>query len=660
MAQARDIGSYIGNIALEVGQNLSKRSSDIADIITFVESSWGLKQKLFPVQRVILKAHYGLKLDDCPYGIDVTKPVPKDHPNYDEITTISANLDNSENGYYKHRVVITDWHRKNPRAFTEAEYLRHLYNSGRCNIPEVKEGQERRELVLALGRRSGKTQMASCIAAYETYKLIRKVNPQFYYGLPSGEEIRIVSVATGKDQASILYSKVSGYYKDCDFFAAYKANNTTMYAKFQTPRDIDRFGRHSDNEKALATIKVTFLPCKGRNLRGFGNIVVILDEIAHFLNEGQSSAEDVYNAVRPSLAAFSPKDPKDKSIPIGPVEGRMISISSPLGKQGQFYKLFQEAMSGGPSAHNMLAIQAPTWEINPTVPASEFEVAYYKDAVVFDTEFGASFNDQTCGFFPQPADLVACIDPKRKPVVRASTRQSHFAGLDIALAGDGTAIAIGHIDDQNKIVLDIIDYIRAGEGKYSHVERLDYDDDIVSWIYDYTKRFPIASGVFDQYCGIIFEQALNKRGLNQFRKEHFTPILHSQVWKNLKDMVYDQSLALYDWPIPENKVNGEHCPYITELLELQVEYKTKYTFEVAKPRMEGKFDDMSDALARMVWEASQSLGSRKQILFAKSRTQGGNYSHRQPQQIYQGMMRSRKGIGSSYERQSNIRPIRSY
>ena len=34
-----------------------------------------------------------------------------------------------------------------------------------------------------------------------------------------------------------------------------------------------------------------------KGLRGAGNICVILDEVAHFTESGQSGAEEVYNAV---------------------------------------------------------------------------------------------------------------------------------------------------------------------------------------------------------------------------------------------------------------------------------------------------------------------------------------------------------------------------
>ena len=53
-----------GSVAISASARAGKKSERNADIIEFVEAPWGLKMTLFPVQRVILKAHYGLELDD--------------------------------------------------------------------------------------------------------------------------------------------------------------------------------------------------------------------------------------------------------------------------------------------------------------------------------------------------------------------------------------------------------------------------------------------------------------------------------------------------------------------------------------------------------------------------------------------------------------------
>ena len=169
----------LADLAASVGRRTAADATDdYVDIITFIEAPWGLGLKLFPVQRVILKAHYGMELDDNALGIPLDCPVDSTHPEYDP--SWDEHLD--DEGFYKWRIVITDFRRENPKYMTEAGYLRFLHSEGRCNTDRVIPGKQRREMVLSVGRRSGKTLITSCIVAYETYKLPLKGNPEKYYG----------------------------------------------------------------------------------------------------------------------------------------------------------------------------------------------------------------------------------------------------------------------------------------------------------------------------------------------------------------------------------------------------------------------------------------------------------------------------------------------
>lgn len=591
----------LASIAANVGRSTSA-SSDVIDIISFVESDWGLGLRLYPVQRVILKAHYGLALDDNLLGFPLDVPVPRSHPKY------SPDLVD-EDGYYKYRILVTDWRRENERAFTEAGYLKFLHSEGRCNIDRVIPGKERRQMVLSIGRRSGKTLITSCIVAYEAYKLIKKGDPQKFYGTSTSNTIQLISVATDKDQASLLYKEAAGHFQKCKFFKPYMANSTQSYAAFQTPRDIEVYGPHSENSSAKCSINVTFKSCVAKGLRGGNNILVALDEAAHFGEKGQASADEVYQAVAPSNKTFSPVDPNNSARPIGENEGRLIMISSPLGKQGLFYKQFMIGFSGGIASHDVISVQAPTWEVNPSIPAGTFEAEYLKDQTTFFTEFGAVFTDRTRGWLEQPEDLLACVDPAARPKLRAPPRSPHFLGLDVGLVGDYTALAIGHNDDKGRVVLDHIDRICAGEGEFEDVERLDFDE-VVDWISTFAKKFYVSDGIFDQWMGIPLEQALQKRQLGQLKSVHHTPQLASQMFQNFKTLMLDQRLVLYDHPILEGH---EHALYLEELLELQAEYKSKYIIKVEAPPVFGKHDDFSDALVRMVWCASQNSTKKHSV-----------------------------------------------
>ena len=490
---------------------------------------------------------------------------------------------------------------------------------------------------VANGLTNHNTMISACIAAYETYKLINKGNPQKHYGVAPSNPIRLVSVATGKEQAGLLYEEVSHHFSKCNFFRRYVANNTMSYARFQTPHDIEEFGSYSDNKQARASIKVFFAACNAKSLRGQGNIVIILDEVAHFLEQGGSSAEEVFAAVSPSNAAFTPKNefgvPRD-GIEDTDSDGRIIMISSPLGRQGLFFQKFMQGMAGGEAADNMLCVQAPTWEVNPTIPASYFKEHYAFDKRMFLQEFGAEFSDRTLGWLDDPRDLLDCVDKTLRPKSRGQARVPHFVGFDLGLVQDASAIAITHIDENQRIVLDYIGEIHAGHGEYANKDRLDFEE-IATWIHILSRRFHFHRGLFDQYAAIPLEQALHKKGLSMFEGKLFTPREKSDIWANFKSMMWDRlggtpRLALYDIDdrerakyVARDEQPPEHYDYINQILSLQATYKSQYIVDVQAPQTVGKHDDMADALSRSIYLASLHLGKMKHIARSRRNTVAG-------------------------------------
>jgi len=574
----------------------------IFNILEYIEQSWGLAMKLFPAQRFIVKLYYGIPLEEHVKTIDVPD-------------------------MFASKVLY---------RFTEREYLQYLYSEGRCNINE--QDHERRELVLALGRRSGKTSLSGIFASYEVYRLLNLYNPQQYYGLPNGNRIQIISVATDKDQAGILFNEVTTHLAKCEYFRSHIANNTQSHIQFRTPYDIERFGptaRHQNGKfvsfNGKATLRVTFKSCIAKGLRGSGNIVVIMDEMAHYQDQGQSSAKDIYDAVTPSTAAFSPKGEdgmpmKKSSGETYPVESRVITISSPLNKSGKFYDLFHLAMSRGPGSENILAIQAPTWEINPTLPASYYVQKYHADPAVFMTEHGAQFSDRVRGWIEREVDLMECVDPNLRPLLIGTPRYPYQMGIDIGLMGDGTAIVITCAVG-GKIILVYHEYWQAGiDWRVSNphlgnhfttdyckllgnVERLDFDE-IANCIWTLTKRFHITDGLFDRWNGIPLEQALLKKGLTQFKSEYFQRELSSRIYQNTKMLMFDKSLRLYDFPVGQG---AKHSTFVTELLELQAQQMSRNIVVVSAPQTIGHHDDRGDAYVRSVWLTSERMRNEKHI-----------------------------------------------
>lgn len=646
------------NREVKIAEGRSGSQPAIVSILDYIESPQFLNMKLFPAQRFIVKLYYTLELD--------TK-LPEDP--------------------YRRIRVPDMFNEKVLYEFSEYEYLQYLYNEGRCNIGE--QDHDRRELVLAIGRRAGKTTLSGIFASYEVYRLLNLYNPQEYYGLPNGNRIQVISVATDKDQAGLLFNEVTTHLAKCDYFKPYIANNTLSHVNFRTPYDIEKYGptaRQLDGKfvsfNGKATLRVTFKSCIAKGLRGSGNIVIILDEVAHFQDKGNSSAAEIYNAITPSAAAFSRKDVEtglpavDEDGTVAAVESRIILISSPLGKSGKFYEKFDLAMRGGLGADNILAIQAPTWEINPTVPSSYYKEKYHADPVTFMVEHGAQFSDQVRGWIEREEDLMSCVDPELRPDLRALPKVPHQMGIDIGLVEDGTAIFITRIVG-DRIVLVYHEVWYAGvdwresnphlHGEYStpyaktlaNVDRLDFDE-IAEWIWTLSKRYYITDALFDRWNGIPLEQRLIKKGLKRYRAEFFTRDQTSKIYQNAKLMMFDERLVVYDYPIPERAKEGnvKHSPFIAELLTLQAHQVSKNIITVEAPRTAGAHDDMADAFVRAVWLSTERM------MNVKHATNAGGYRPRAvtamtPERYQRVRARKHGGFGDRNPKARGGRIVRS-
>jgi hypothetical protein len=594
--------NFLSDLARQVGrkneiENESGVDDEYMDIMEFIESPYGLKFSrevsgtgLFPVQKFILKMFYNLPLEAEGKVIQIPKSW--------------RHAQDTGGQYY----------------FTEQEYLEFLYNEGRCNIKE--QDHERRELILVCGRRAGKSTLSAMIGTYETYKLLRKYNPQKYYGMPEGTPIQICSVATTRDQATILYKEVRRHFNNCDFFSPFMDSETQSQALFHTPQDLD--------EDQKASIRITFYSAVAKGIRGSANIVGILDEVAFFNNTGQASAHEVYQALSPSLAQFSQKDPKDASKPIGSSEGRLIMISSPWAKEGLFYEQREMALSGGPGSTDLLLIQAPTWEVNPTIPFSYFEKEYEKNPLVFGTEFGAEFTDKVKTWIERDADLLCCVNPDHKPLLKGRPLEPHYLGLDLAVKGDRTVATLTRVVD-GKIQLvyheqwqaktrweDINPHLERPMVPYAEtlhdVDTLDFEE-IADWIKEITKRYYVVDGAFDSFEGLGFEQLLDKRGINQVRMYNYHTTDSSEHFQTFKNLMYLEAIELYNYVIERNEdVQTEAvAPYLQEILDLEGTARGKKVIVVEAPKIKGKHDDFADSLVRSVWLASDKMMKRKSV-----------------------------------------------
>ena len=564
--------SLVSQIANEF---VSDGSEDVVDIVSFIESSWGLGLTLWPVQRFIFKATYGLPLDDQDRCIEVPDMVAE-------------------------RVLYT---------FTEKEYLKWLYEEGRCNTDDT-EGKNFFDIIYVMGRRSGKSTIAACISNYEIYKLIKMFDPGGTYGR-KGASIAFLNVAPTDEQANIVFEMTKSMAINCHVLRDRSLHQTQRYFDIQTDLDI----QNAKDKRPRASIESISGGCSANSLRGHNAIVVILDEMAFFIdNSGRFSGDEVHRALTPSVASFGS-------------DGKVICSSSPYAKFGKFYFKYLESFDE-PDTTLMLKLYSSM--VNPTISSTLLKTKRRRNRVDFMSEFGAEFSDSITAWIDDEQEFRACINVA--PKTRGVSDVAYFYGVDLGFRNDGTAIAIVHKEDDT-IVLDYADVWYPGTSdiwdressiyhecdRYSSMDTLRVCDAITE-IEELVKWFPPKLGVFDQVNGYAFEELIHKAGLTQFEMVNFTEAINDRVFKLAKRLYAEKLISLYDHPVL--------IPELISLEEERVGGRAKeankdkdYSGEVSKgkskvraPERPGAHDDISDAWARAVWKChDDTIGRVKKV-----------------------------------------------
>jgi hypothetical protein len=535
------------------------------DILTFVESPYYLNIKtLQPAQRFILKTFY--------------------HLPYDAV---------------KQDILIRSFpHDAEGRLFSEKEYAQYLINQKRINLRDTNDISVSTELLLACGRRGGKTFIASIISAYEAYKLIIKDNPQAYYKMAEDEKIKIVNVASSGDQALELSTQIQNRIFNSEWFLPYIASYNNDEINLKTKHDIKKMRaeekRYGKPLKKRASIKIESLLCSARGSRGGSVIVALMDELAHFVdNEGNRGGKKVYESLTPSGATFG-KDSK------------VICISSPNTKSGVFYDLYVKSFED----QDTRSLQMPTWEMNCSIEFSWLQNKYKKDAESFWTEYGAQFSTTISGFFKFPEKITECISVlrydeqydaegvlKKVPVYRPETmtaigRYRYYIAIDPSTNNNGYALAMVHCekDAEGRLIVVVDRWLKwtVDDPEFSDFDFIDIEF-IDNYVMELTRNFRVDKIVYDQFESAASIQKFIKAGIDAI-KTHFSRQYNMKIYKNLRSIIYDRRISLL-----YNK-DG-----IDELVYLQEKKVGKKEFIVEAPKSgDVTTDDLADVLANAV------------------------------------------------------------
>lgn len=276
------------------------------------------------------------------------------------------------------------------------------------------------EVCCIVGRQSGKTRIASTIAAYEAVLAEREPDRSELY-----------AVLTAQDQRAALRA----------LFAYARAPFEMVPVLKRSVSDVRAGSLRLKSGVTLATY-----PCRPAAVRGLRARVAVVDELAFFTaTDGRPQDVEMLRALRPALATTG---------------GKLVVLSSPYSQSGALWELHRRHFGRDDSP--VLVWQASAPEMNPTLPSDYLERMREDDPEAYRSEVLGEFRTGTSTFF-DPEALDACVVRGRRelPLDRGIT---YRAFVDPSGGSrDAFTVAIGHRPTDQVVV----DAIRAWQSPFN-------------------------------------------------------------------------------------------------------------------------------------------------------------------------------------------------
>ena len=464
------------------------------------------------------------------------------------------------------------------------------------------------EVILQLGKGSGKDHTSTIGCAYLVYKLLCLKDPAKYFGKPPGDSIDFINIAINAEQAkNVFFKNFINKVTRSPWFSG-KYNDKVNSVEFD--KAITVYSGHSERESH-----------EGLNL-----ILAILDEISGFAQHSASSNENaktgdaIYKAFRASVDSRFPDYGKVVLLSFPRYPGDFISkrydevvaekeveirkhtfiINDDLpadNPDNQFEIEWEEDHILAYKYPGIYAIKRPTWEANPTRSIDDFKIAFLSDYADAMQRFACVPSFVSDAFFKQkdkleramclhnPIDNFKRIEASFEP--KEGVR--YFLHADLAQKHDKCAIAISHVDkwvevrtfnDHTQIhPFVIVDAIVWWEPKKEGPVNL---SEVKNWIVDFRRQgFQIGLVTFDRWQSFDIQQELKSVGIKTD-----TLSVGKKHYEDLAMLVYEDRVLM-----PHNDI------LLEEMSQLRIVSDKK----VDHPRKGSK--DLSDAVTGAVYNA---------------------------------------------------------
>ena len=477
-----------------------------------------------------------------------------------------------------------------------------------------KEGREhykkytKAEVILQLGKGSGKDHTSTIGCAYLVYKLMCLKDPAKYFGKPPGDSIDIINIAINAQQAKNVFFKNFKQKIDRSPWFAGKYHSKIDAVEFD--KTITVYSGHSERESH-----------EGLNL-----ILAILDEISGFSQESTSGNEkaktgdNIYKAFRASVDSRFPDYGKVILLSFPRYPGDFISkrydevvaekevevkkhkfiINPELPEdlpENTFEIEWNEDHIISYKYPGVYAIKRPTWEANPTRTIDDCKIAFMTDYADAMQRFACMPSFMSDAFFKQKEKLekAMCLHnpidsfKRVEPVFQPQDDVRYFLHADLAQKHDKCAIAIAHVDkwvqvrtfnDYTQIhPFVIVDAVVWWEPKKEGPVDL---SEVKEWIISFRRQgFRIGMVTFDRWQSFDIQQELKSVGIKAD-----TLSVGKKHYEDLAMLIYEERVMM---------------PHIDLLLEEMSELRIVSDKKVDHPRKGSK--DLSDAVTGAVYNA---------------------------------------------------------
>jgi hypothetical protein len=464
------------------------------------------------------------------------------------------------------------------------------------------------EIILQLGKGSGKDFVSTVACAYTVYKLLCLKDPAVYYGKPAGDAIDIINVAINAQQAKNVFFK--GFKSKIERSPWFAGKFNAKADSIDFDKSVTVYSGHSERESH-----------EGLNL-----FMAVLDEISGFAsevgtgNEQGKTADNIYKAFRGTVDSRFPDLGKVVLLSFPRYQGDFISqryeaviaeketvektytfiINEDLPHDdpgNQFDISWDEDTIISYKIPKVLAFKKPTWEVNPTRKIDDFKIAFYTDLADAMMRFACMPTYSSDAFFKQKDKLEKCMT-LRNPVdnfrrfeesFTPDPDKTYYIHADLAQKHDKCAVAIAHVDkwvniqvikDYEQVApIVIVDAVAWWEPRAEGPVNL---SEVKQWIQNLRRQgFNIGMVSFDRWQSFDIQQELKAVGIKTD-----TVSVAKKHYEDLAMMIYEERVAM---------------PMIPLLLEEMSELKIMKGNRVDHPRKKSK--DLADAVCGAVFGA---------------------------------------------------------